>query len=485
MKPCHLLLVEDNESDVLLLKQMLASIHKPGMLQQHFDLVYADRPSIAIQKLAEEEIDLILLDLSLPESRGLDTFTKINGAAPNLPIIVMTSLDDEEVGIQAVRSGAQDYLIKGQVQGELLVRSIMYAIERKQAEEKLRESEARFRTLVEHAPEAIIVLDADQGRFVDANGRAVHLFGIEHTELLGLDISHISPEVQPNGRPSNEVFMEKVHAALTDGNPPFEWLHKNIKGESFSCEERLVRLPFAGRDLVRASITDITERKRLEREIIEISEREKSRIGQDLHDDLGQFLRGIGFMSAVLEKRLRDQNAREAEEAARITEFIITATVKANSLARQLFPADLKNEGLFVAIEALVSNMEEMYGIRCDFKYEKPIRLLDPIMATHLLRIVQEAVNNAVKHGQAEEIVIELTTSGNQTTIEVRDDGIGLSSQPEQTGGLGLHTMNYRAEIIGASFSMSTNAQGGVTVTCTFHMPDHLIKEFDSDDHRN
>ncbi len=483
MKTSRLLLVEDNESDVVLLKQMLASIYKPGMVRQHFELVHADRPSLAVEKLAGEEIDLILLDLSLPESRGLDTFRKINDAAPNLPIIVMTNLDDEEVGIQAVRSGAQDYLIKGQVQGDLLVRSIMYAMERKQAEENLRESEARFRTLVEHAPEAIIVLDADEGRFVDVNGNAVHLFGIEHTELLGLEIGHISPEIQPNGHPSNELFMEKVQAALADTTTPFEWIHKNLKGETFSCEERLVRLPSADRKLVRASITDITGRKRLEREIIEISEREKSRIGQDLHDDLGQFLRGIGFMSTVLEKRLRGKNAEEAEEAGRITEFIGTATVKANSLARQLFPADLKNEGLFVAIGALAANMEEMYGIRCDFNYKKPIRLMDPIMATHLLRIVQEAVNNAVKHGQAEEIVIELTIEENQATLEIRDDGIGLAAQPADHGGLGLHTMNYRSEIIDAAFSINTNSIGGVTVKCTFYLPEHLIKEFDSDDH--
>ncbi len=124
-------------------------------------------------------------------------------------------------------------------------------------------------------------------------------------------------------------------------------------------------------------------------------------------------------MSTVLEKRLRDKNAEEAEEAGRITEFISTATVKANSLARQLFPADLRNEGLFVAIGALASNMEEMYGIRCDFKYEKAIRLLDPIMATHLLRIVQEAVNNAEKHARASTISRESDsrTSSSLTTM--------------------------------------------------------------------
>jgi diguanylate cyclase (GGDEF)-like protein/PAS domain S-box-containing protein len=139
--------------------------------------------------------------------------------------------------------------------------------ERRRVEEALRESEARYRVLVEHSPEAIVVLDADRGRLVDANENAVRLFGLERSALLEVGFVEMSPPTQPDGRPSAESVAEKLEEALKGGLPVFEWLHRNGAGQFIPCEVRLVRLPAVGRKLVRASVTDISDRKRAEEQI--------------------------------------------------------------------------------------------------------------------------------------------------------------------------------------------------------------------------
>jgi len=138
--------------------------------------------------------------------------------------------------------------------------------ERTRAEHALRESEERYRTLVEHAPDALIVLDVDRARFVDANENAARLFGISREALLGLGLAETSPPTQADGRPSAEAAVEHLEEAMAGGAPVFEWIHRSPAREDFACEVRLVRLPGAGR-LIRGSMTDITERKQSEERV--------------------------------------------------------------------------------------------------------------------------------------------------------------------------------------------------------------------------
>jgi PAS domain S-box-containing protein len=148
-------------------------------------------------------------------------------------------------------------------------------VEREQAEALLKESEARARTLVEHAPDAIVVLEAETGRFIDANQNALALYGMSREELLKCEPSDVSPAFQPDGRPSIEVAREKMREAVEGGAPVFEWWHRNSRGVCIPCEIRLVRLPAQGRHLVRGSIIDNSERQRqekIQKAIYQISE---------------------------------------------------------------------------------------------------------------------------------------------------------------------------------------------------------------------
>ncbi|MGH9850589.1 MAG: PAS domain-containing sensor histidine kinase [Blastocatellia bacterium] len=143
----------------------------------------------------------------------------------------------------------------------------------KRIEEALRVSEERYRTLVESAPEAILVMDVGTGRFVDANENSVRLFGLEREEIFKLGPIDISQPIAPDGRPASEMASEKIREALDGGTPVFEWIHRNSAGEDIHCEVRLMRLPGAERNLIRGSVTDITERKRAEGKLRESEER--------------------------------------------------------------------------------------------------------------------------------------------------------------------------------------------------------------------
>jgi two-component system, cell cycle sensor histidine kinase and response regulator CckA len=177
------LLVEDNPGDVLLLKEFLRDVNST-----QFELTPVECLKEALQILDEQNFDIVLLDLSLPDSQGLETFVEIDRIAPLIPIVVLTGLDDETVAIRAMQEGAQDYLVKGQVDGNLLGRAIRYAIERKQAQEILQQRERQLSAVFNSALNAIAIAD-DNGKYIDANPAACELFGVSREELLNSRIT--------------------------------------------------------------------------------------------------------------------------------------------------------------------------------------------------------------------------------------------------------------------------------------------------------
>ena len=147
-KAIRVLLIEDNPGDARLIRQMLAEVRGAG-----FGLECVDRLSTGLERLGTGGFDVILLDLGLPDSRGLDTFTRVYAQVLQVPIIVLTGLADETLAVKAVREGAQDYLVKGQTEGHLLARAIRHAVERKRTQEALRKSEEKYHTLFESSPQ--------------------------------------------------------------------------------------------------------------------------------------------------------------------------------------------------------------------------------------------------------------------------------------------------------------------------------------------
>jgi signal transduction histidine kinase len=229
--------------------------------------------------------------------------------------------------------------------------------------------------------------------------------------------------------------------------------------------------------MIGVAAIDITERKRLEREIQEISEREKRKIGQDLHDGLGQYLTGIACMARALQQRLEDRQRPEALDVAKIANLVNQTIAQARDLARGLCPVELETNGLQGALNDLADQIEKFFNVKCTFECPVPIVVTDSAVAINLYRIAQEATNNAIKHGQAAAILIRLVAGPGSALLTIKDNGSGFLKGFVQSKGLGLRVMHYRAGMIGASISIEADPKGGTIVSCGFPYQGDVSKQ--------
>jgi len=213
--------------------------------------------------------------------------------------------------------------------------------------------------------------------------------------------------------------------------------------------------------------TSIAERRRLEHELLEITEQERRRIGLDLHDDLGQQLTGIALMTKGLELKLTKSGAAAAVDAGRIHELVRQAMSHASGLAHDLATLDFKPNNLPEALNGLAGRTQELFAIVCSFEAEGPAPSLDANVVSQLYKIAQEAVTNAIKHGKAEQVGIRLVSHAEQLILTVRNTGAPFPDlQGQWTTGMGLRIMNYRAHLVGAALEVRGAGDRGTVVTC-------------------
>jgi len=215
--------------------------------------------------------------------------------------------------------------------------------------------------------------------------------------------------------------------------------------------------------------TDLSARKLMERQVAEISDREQRRIGQDLHDTLCQQLVSVAFASELLRDKLERCKMPEAAQAGHITEMVNDGITQARRLARGLYPVRLEMEGLASSLQELAETTQLGNNVSCEFSCEERILIRDIVAGNNLYRIAQEAVNNALKHGRCTHVSIGLEMAGDEVILTVRDNGVGFPSGMKSSAGMGLHIMNYRAKMIGASLDIHRDADGGTVVLCSFH----------------
>jgi PAS domain S-box-containing protein len=286
--------------------------------------------------------------------------------------------------------------------------------------------------------------------------------------------------------PTHEAFLELLHP---EDRAPIEAAIEGALSAKrpYDCEVRIVRpdgslrvLHTRGRVIfdqggkplrMTGAAQDITEIKQLEEEVLAVSEREQRRIGQDLHDDLCQRLAGIQLMGDVLQRDLLAKAKPEAEQAAMIAVRIRDAIAHTRMLARGLSPVALDSNGLMAALQELAENSGKLFQISCEFRFDGRVAVDNDAVATHLYRIAQEAVTNAVKHGRAKKVVIRLAESEDKCILTITDDGLGLPETPAKNQGTGLQIMKYRAATIGASLKVCRAGGRGTCVSCSFCKP--------------
>ena len=211
---------------------------------------------------------------------------------------------------------------------------------------------------------------------------------------------------------------------------------------------------------------EIAGRERLEKELLDLSEQEQRRIGYDLHDNFCQHLTSTAMAVQVMREKLAARSAPEVADSSRVMALVEEGIAMARELARGLAPVELEAEGLMAALRELAASISKWSKVSCVFECETPVPVHDANTAMQLYRIAQESVSNAVRHGRARHIVINLEPDGAGLVLSVEDDGVGLPDNWKDQQGLGTRTMSHRAASVGGTFSLEPNLTGGTLARC-------------------
>lgn len=330
----------------------------------------------------------------------------------------------------------------------------------------LQASEQISSAIVETAVNAIITINA--GCIIEtANSSTERLFGYTRAELIGRNISILMPQ------PYRHRHDGYVQNYLDTGVKRIIGIGREVVGLrkdgsvfpiDLSVGEAV--LP-SGRRIFTGIIRDLTERKALEDKILHISEEEQARIGQDIHDDLCQQLAAIGCLAKVAQKNLAKAGSPEAQSLAEIVQLVTKANTRARETSRGLMPVVIDSGGLMAALAELAQSTARAFEVACDFRYDNPVHVSDNQRSVQLFRIAQEAVSNAVKHGQARRVDIHLARQSGCIVLTIRDNGIGIPESPAKGTGMGLLTMNHRAQMMGGTLKIEPRTGGGTQVTCS------------------
>jgi PAS domain S-box-containing protein len=270
---------------------------------------------------------------------------------------------------------------------------------------------------------------------------------------------------------------EAVNRALAKAGADYSIDHRVIRSdgsERIVHEHGEVMFDREGKPVrMIGTVHDITEQKKLEREILNISTDEQRRIGQELHDGLGQELTGLSYLATSVHRRLQAKGLAEAGTAAELAEGIPQVIGQLQTIVKGLVPLEVDGRDLVPALLGLAETMEERTGVSCRFESRGRVQVNDNNTAIQLYRIAQEAVNNAVKHGQSQQITLALTSDHNQIRLEICDDGIGVGPDVDKALGSGLRIMRYRAGVIGGRFEIRKRTGGGTLVACILSRKKH------------
>lgn len=327
-----------------------------------------------------------------------------------------------------------------------------------------RNGETHFRKVIDASPVPLSVDDM-KGTIEYLNRKFEKKFGYSHkeipTSIAWFARAYPNPSYRRQVADQWEAYLKRGLRAGNEVRPP---------EVEVTCKDgSLRRVEFIGTllgDRLLIAANDVTERDRLEKQILEISDEERERIGQDLHDGLCQLLSGIKFKTTLLEQKLQSKDPAEALDAHAIEGLINTAIEQARNIARGLHPVDLEARGLMSALEELSASVANLYGIRCFCDVQHPVLVHDHLVATHLYRIAQEAINNALRHGHSTIISVRLSGRGTRLCLMVQDNGSGFPTSSGPKTGMGLHLMNYRARAIGGTIEIGPAPTQGTLVTC-------------------
>jgi two-component system, LuxR family, sensor kinase FixL len=459
----NILLVDDQPQKLLAYEAMLDGLGER--------LLRAQAGNQAFEILLQEEIAVILLDVNMPGMDGFETAALIRDHPrfAKTPIIFVTAVNTTDLDrIRGYEIGAVDYVSVPVIPEILRAKvSVFLELHRKSRElgvhaRALGESEGRLRGILDAASDAIITIDQD-GLILSINPATERIFGYNAEQLLGKNITLLMPTPY---RDEHDGYLRQY---LDTGIKHIIGLNREVQG--LRKDGAAIPLELAVSEVVPGKVftgilRDITRRKNLEREVTEIAASQQRQIGQELHDSVSQELTGLTMMASALAERLDGKEPAISALAQRLVEGLGSVHKQIRIVSHGLIPVEVDAEGLRAALEDLTERIRQQAGITCIFDNPRPVIVQDALTATHLFHIAQEATNNALRHGKPTRIDIHLTAMSDALILSIRDNGVGLAPESNQTDGVGLRLMRYRASLIGGVVQIGSSEKGTV-VTCT------------------
>jgi two-component system, LuxR family, sensor kinase FixL len=336
--------------------------------------------------------------------------------------------------------------------------------ELKRAEGLARVKEEQLSAILNTAADAIITIDA-RGTITSINRATERLFGYSAEEMLGKNVNMLMPSAF---REEHDSYLDRY---IQTSEAKIIGIGREVLGQRKDGSTFPMDLAVSEVDHSRTFtgiIRDISDRTELQKHILEIAAEQDRRIGQELHDNVQQQLTGLGMLAKSLANVLEKQARPEFGKAERLAQGLADVTKITHLLARGLIPVEIDSQGLHAALTELAENTQEIYGVECRFRGLESLTLADNFVATHLFRIAQEAITNALKHGRANTIEIVLERRAERIALVVLDNGIGINVNDKNTSGKGLRIMQYRAGLIGATLDIKPGVKSGTKITCSF-----------------
>ncbi|MBP0593399.1 PAS domain-containing protein [Paraburkholderia sp. LEh10] len=470
----RVLLVEDSPTDALLIKEALSDV-----LDFQHRLFHASLLSDALKSIRSTQFDIVLLDLGLPDAQGIETFRALQQHAAELPVLVLTGLEDMSVGLKAIQEGAQDYLSKRDINSSELGRAIRYAIERHRIAKALKESEERFQLAVRGASAGLWDWNPQTGT-VYLSPQFKEIVGYEAHELpndsqLILDLIHPDDVERVRTKLAAHLAQRcayEIEYRIRTKTGEYRWVHArgqalwNQSGEAYRMVGWVIDV--TERRLADEALRESREElKRLSANIQRAREEEKTRIARELHDDLGQQLAALKIECAKNGNRTGDVDAtNEKADMSNIYALIDQLVVSVRRIATDLRPAMLDDLGLLPAIEWFIERFSSRYPIsvvqhidadNIDFNYDS---------STAVFRIVQEALTNVARHAGATQVTLEIASSESHCIVRIADNGRGCRNDVRPSpGSFGLIGMRERVAALSGELTVQSAPGQGFAVT--------------------
>ena len=468
--PYRLLIVEDNPGDYFLLEEAFSRSRLP--IEKIF---HADKMAAVPALIKDNVIDIILLDLSLPDSLGVDSVITMNSLLPKTPIIVFSGLSTIDVAVEAISLGAQDYLVKGEFDEKLLAKTVQYSIERKKTFEKLRESNERYEFVNKATQDTIWEWDYKTQQGIWGDG-FIKIFGYPKDKLkYGKEWveNYINPDdkerivksLRYHCENGLENWQEEYRFLCADGS------YKEVFSRGYILYDEN-RSPYR----MIGAMSDLTEEKRLEKELvdqqlaqqklitevtIEAQEKQKNELGQELHDNINQILATVKmYLGLIKSKQHVDEDL-----ISKSYEYVNEAMMEIRKLSHSLVAPSLGSVSLKAALEKLLedTNMSDTLHVKLKIDEKYTARKIDENKELMLYRIVQEQLNNITKYADAKQAVIELKIIEDKLYLSISDNGKGFDTT-QKSDGIGLKNMSSRVEFYAGSINIISAPGEGCTI---------------------